>query len=120
MPPALHAVADMERELGGCSCNALAMRNVIEGLLHLGMIVHEPAQLIERTSRLLDAALEFEASFCLRFAESHLHAAMRIDFAFARRFDREEDHVAILVDDGGLRPIGLSARHTAERLQRED
>src|SRR5215472_16264360 len=84
------------------------------------MLFHPGAALIEGEPGLRESGGEFLLGLILGFAERHLHAAVSVDLAFAGGLDGEVDHVLVVGDNGGLRAIGLSGRHAAERLERED
>src|SRR5215467_3516610 len=114
---AIDSIVDVQDELRGSARNAVAMRNVVEGPLQLGVLFDVCANVVKALARGLEALFELGLRLDLRLSERHLDAAVSIDFAFARSLDGQENHVLELVYDRGLHAVRLRRRHAAERLQ---
>src|ERR1700733_7311667 len=93
-----HEVVHMPGELGCRSRKTVPMRELVECVLELRMLIDIRPEFVQCPPGLAEDAIKLRPSLCLGFCERHLHAAVGIDLAFAGSLDGQEDHVFEFVD----------------------
>src|ERR1700745_159900 len=86
-PVLLHQLAHMPGKLSSRSGETVPVREFVERLLELRMLIHIGPQFFEGSAGFRQHTLEFRPSLGFGLGKRHLHAAVGVDFAFAGRLD---------------------------------
>src|SRR6185369_11684936 len=76
-----HPLRDVHHEVGGAADEPFGVGDVVHRALHLGVVIHVGAALIEREAGALERFGELAARLAFGFAECHLDARVRVDLA---------------------------------------